>query len=223
MAAMIAASTSEGSFSARVCSASTRFRPAWRSESSSIEKSVVANLLLRWGNARRMLLHSNEMRCRPRTRTWSAASVSLAASRVSATTCCRGSTARTLNRMAGFLLVQRDFGSRDADVGVLAGTARLAVAPVGEDVVFPGVAGHAVHVRPAPRVVRQRLLQVRLDRHQSFLRGRVATVFQPVLVEGLLEGINLRPRHLGFGLPDLREVARGDVAGEQADDHDHDQ
>src|SRR5687767_7496553 len=122
------------------------------------------------------------------------------------------------------LLVERDFAlSGEADVGVLARAAGLAVAAVGENVVLPGVAGYAVHVRPAPRVDRQRLLQVRLDRHEPFLRGRVAALFQPVLVEGLLEGIDLRPRHLGLGLPDLREVARGDVAGEQADDHDHDQ
>ena len=43
------------------------------------------------------------------------------------------------------------------------------------------------------------------------------------LVERLLERIDLRARHLHFRLADLPEVARRDVAGEQADDHDHHQ
>jgi len=43
------------------------------------------------------------------------------------------------------------------------------------------------------------------------------------LVERFLERLDLRPGHLDLGAAHLREVARGYVAGEQADDHDHDQ
>src|SRR5262245_50278789 len=122
------------------------------------------------------------------------------------------------------LLAQRNFlCGVEADVGVLAGAARLTVAPVGEQLELALRPGRAVDVRPAPRIVRQRLLEEGLDRRQSFLAGRIAAVLQAVLVERLLEGIDLRSRHLGLGFADLREVARGDVAGEQPDDHDHDQ
>src|SRR6185295_6072235 len=110
-----------------------------------------------------------------------------------------------------------------ADVGVLAGAAGLAVLAVGEDFVLGLLARHAVHVRTAPRIVRQRLLQVRLHRGETFLAGRVAPVVEAVLVHRLFQGVDLRARHLHLGLAHLREVARGYVSGKQSDDDDDDE
>src|SRR5688572_3706349 len=154
-----------------------------------------------------------DSRVRPRRRSSSAASVVLAASRSSETSCCRASTARTLKRIVSLAVL---------DVGVFALAAALAVAPERGDLDVG--AGGAVDVGPAPGIGRQRLLQVGLHRCQPFLGGGVPPLVEAVLVQRLLERVDLRPRYLHLGLPDLREVPRRYVAGQQADEHyDHQQ
>src|SRR6185436_13015483 len=226
IAATIVASTSWRSpwtsFSASVWRASTRFNPASSSAMSSTENSAAENRAARRALSR-MPFWEAKKTFRPCRRASSRAAASLAAVSVSETTCWRASSAWRWNCISRSS-VHRGLGDGvHAEIRVLAGAAGLAVAAVGDDLELGLLARDAIDVRPAPRVVRQRLLQVRLDRGQAFLAGRVAPVVEAVLVQRLLQRIDLRARHLHLRLAHLGEVARGYVPGEQADDDDDDE
>ena len=105
----------------------------------------------------------------------------------------------------------------------------------GEQIEFGGaLAGFAVLVGIAPGIGRNGFLHIRPgparfagglghQGAQALLgRGIVAGV-ETVLVEGLFQGVDLRAGDFHFGFLDLGEVTRTDVAGEQADDGDHDE
>lgn len=94
------------------------------------------------------------------------------------------------------------------------------------------LAGVFVEVTVTPRVEGDGLDKVRAGpfhfipgtRHQgsqSLFGAGVVPDVQPVLVEGLAEGVDLRSGDLDFGFADLGEIFRADVAGQQSDD-DHD-
>src|SRR5258706_4550857 len=225
-----------GFFSASVPSASTRLSPAPRSDISSIENSIVGKPARRFISTRSSLRASSaltENTVRPRCIAAWRAACSFGASSVKALTCCCRSRAWISNCMGRPLAAGRAQRARraEADVGVLAGAAGLAVAAVGKQIELALGAGDAVDVRPAPGIARHGLLQVRAapvrhvrrlheKRFEAFLCARVAAHVEAELVERLVEGLDLRLRHLDLGLADLREVARRHVAGEQADDHD---
>src|SRR3989442_2443546 len=111
----------------------------------------------------------------------------------------------------------------EADIGVFAGAACFAVAPVGEEIELAFLSWRAIDVRPSPRIVGYCFLQVGAQRLEPFLASRVAPRVEPILVQRFLEGLDLRLRHLDLGLPHLREVARRYVSREQADNDDDDE
>lgn len=119
-----------------------------------------------------------------------------------------------------------------ADVGVLVLAAGAAVATVGEDVEVAVLAGLLVLVGVPPWIGRHGFLEVRalpfgdagrrgVERGEALLGGGVAADIETVGFEGFLEGVDLCLGGLHFGLADLREIARRDVARQEADD-DHD-
>src|SRR5690606_13040949 len=88
----------------------------------------------------------------------------------------------------------------------------------------------AVLVRLAPRIERNRLFQIRAaplrfvlgarDKHrESLFGGRVVTHIEAVVIERLAERVDLRLCRAHFGLAQLREVTRRDVACQEADDY----
>src|SRR5574340_1736550 len=120
-----------------------------------------------------------------------------------------------------------------ADVGGLALAARAAVLAVGEQIelaallagapvligVAPGIGGHRLlEIRPGPARLAGRLGHQRLE---PLLGRRIVADVEPVFVEGLFQRIDLRARDLDFRLADLGEIARCNIARQQADD-DHD-
>src|SRR4051794_11418111 len=58
---------------------------------------------------------------------------------------------------------------------------------------------------------------------ESLLGGRIAADTEPVLVEGLFDGVDLCARRFDLRLAELAEILRPDIAGEQADDRHHHQ
>src|SRR5882672_807466 len=121
-----------------------------------------------------------------------------------------------------------------ADVGVLARSSGLAVLAERDDVVVAFLAGLLIGVGLAPGVEWDVLAQVgpvplgfvlrAADQSdEAQLGGGVVPRVEPVLVDCLLQGVDLRLGSGDLRLADLPEVPRGDVADEQGDDGHDDQ